>query len=186
LSEYLKGDFDGAISDATHAIQLDPKDGHAYGTRGWARYGKGDLAGALEDCKKAVELFSKDPVSSAYDQGMVDFINGENQKAIDSWQSAIQRAASLKRELQPWIEKAKAREGASHSEGQSAPEQPADGQKRASGFTPTENASTDVELITEGKQRDPAWLEQSKMTPLNLKTNGDPTTTGNPPGQSKP
>jgi hypothetical protein len=65
--------------------------------------------------------------STPVSQQWIDFINGKNQKAIDSWQSAIQHDASLKRELQPWIEKAKARGGASRSEGQSVPEQPADG-----------------------------------------------------------
>jgi hypothetical protein len=45
----MKKDFASGITDATHAIQLDSKNGLAYGTRGWARYGKGDAAGALED-----------------------------------------------------------------------------------------------------------------------------------------
>ena len=102
-SEFLKNDYDNAIRDATHAIQLGSKNRYAYGTRGWARYGKSDNAGALEDLKKAIELSGV----NSLDQGMIDFINSDYQKAVDSWQKAIQHDASLGRELQPWIEKAK-------------------------------------------------------------------------------
>jgi tetratricopeptide (TPR) repeat protein len=105
----LKNDFDPAISDATRAIQLDSKYGFSYGTRGWSRYGKGDLAGALEDCAKAVELEGVNSLDAAGDQGMIDFINNDYKRAVDSWQRAAQADASVQREIQPWIEKAKAK-----------------------------------------------------------------------------
>jgi tetratricopeptide (TPR) repeat protein len=108
----LKRDFDSAISDATRAISLESKTGYFYGTRGWSRYGKGDVAGALEDCKKAVELESVNSLDAAGDQGMIYFMTGEYKKAVGSWQRAIQHDASAERELQPWIEKAKAKQDA--------------------------------------------------------------------------
>lgn len=45
-------EFDLAIDDATKAIELNPKNQGAYGTRGWARFQKGDTQGAPADLKK--------------------------------------------------------------------------------------------------------------------------------------
>ena len=108
-AEFQKNDFNTAIADATHSIQLDSTNGYAYGTRGWARYGKGDVAGAVEDCKKAIEL-SRPNSSEVYcDQGLLNFINDDYEKAIASWEKAIVQDAALKQELQPWLDKAKAK-----------------------------------------------------------------------------
>ena len=108
-AKFQKNDFDAAIADAVEAIRLNPTNGYAYGTRGWARFGKGDTSGAVEDCRKAIELYGTNSVAIAYDQGMLDFINGDFQKAVTSWEKVIQSDVTLKRELQPWIEKAKAK-----------------------------------------------------------------------------
>ena len=109
-SECLNNDFTGAIKDATHAIELNPKYGYAYGTRGWASYGNGDLVGAVEDCKKAVNLLGADSLIANVDQGMIYFINGEYQLAINCWQKYLAKDPFMQPELQPWIEKAKARQ----------------------------------------------------------------------------
>jgi tetratricopeptide (TPR) repeat protein/membrane protease YdiL (CAAX protease family) len=108
-AEFLEGDFDSSITDATRSIQLDPNVGYAYGTRGWARYAQGDISGATEDCKKAIELFQQGSAPDFYDQGLLDFIAGNYEKAISVWQKAIQKDITLKSELQPWIEKAQAK-----------------------------------------------------------------------------
>lgn len=105
-AEFQKNDFDAAIADATHSIQLNSTNGYAYGTRGWARYGKGDVVGAVEDCKKAIELSEPNSSEFYHDQGLLDFINGDYEKAIASWEKVIAQDAALKQELQPWIEKA--------------------------------------------------------------------------------
>ena len=47
-------------------------------------------------------------LGAAGDQGMIDFINGDYEKAVTSWEKVIQTDATAKREIQPWIEKAKA------------------------------------------------------------------------------
>ncbi|HEX7618134.1 MAG TPA: hypothetical protein VF480_05370, partial [Verrucomicrobiae bacterium] len=62
----------------------------------------------------------------------------------------------------------------------------AQGDNKAKNSVTILGLSLSEEQIAEGKHRAQAWLQQLRMTPLNLKTNGDPTTTGNPPGQSKP
>jgi uncharacterized HAD superfamily protein len=45
----------------------------------------------------------------AYDEGLIDFINGDYEKAAASWEKVVQYDVTLKHELQPWIEKAKAK-----------------------------------------------------------------------------
>ena len=44
-----KQDFDGAIADATRAIEIDPKLVEGYVLRGAAKSDKGDLDGAISD-----------------------------------------------------------------------------------------------------------------------------------------
>jgi len=48
--------------------------------------------------------------TAAFDQGMVYFINGNYHKAVDSWQKSIHHDAAGQRDLEAWIEKAKAQQ----------------------------------------------------------------------------
>jgi hypothetical protein len=63
----------------------------------------------MEDCKKAVVFLGTNSFAVAYDEGLIDFINGDYEKATASWEKVVQHDVTLKRELQPWIEKAKAK-----------------------------------------------------------------------------
>jgi tetratricopeptide (TPR) repeat protein/membrane associated rhomboid family serine protease len=110
VAKQAKGDLDGAIADCTKAIQLNSTFGYAYGSRGWARYGKGEITPALEDFKKAVELQDRKSSAASEDQGMIDFINGDYGKAVASWEAAVQKDGLTMRKLQPWIEKAEAKQ----------------------------------------------------------------------------
>lgn len=105
-TEFLQHNNDAAIADATQSIQLSPTNCYAYGTRGWARYGNGDVSGAVEDCKKAINLSMPNSLEAYSDQGMLDFINGDYEKAIAAWEKVVVQDASLKQEFQPWIENA--------------------------------------------------------------------------------
>jgi tetratricopeptide (TPR) repeat protein len=107
-ARFLKNDLAGAIADATRAIQLDPGSGRAYGTRGWARYCSGDTPGALEDCGKAINLFKSESTALFLDRGMLDFISGDYDRALVSWEKAIQQDAAVQRELQVWMQRARA------------------------------------------------------------------------------
>ena len=49
-------DYNGAVSDYTKAIELNPNDAEAYSNRGEAKNLLGDLNGACADWKKAAEL----------------------------------------------------------------------------------------------------------------------------------
>ena len=55
-----EGDYYGAISDYTKAIEINPKKFMAYGNRGIAKEKIGDLKGACFDWKKASSLGDKD------------------------------------------------------------------------------------------------------------------------------
>lgn len=105
-SEFQQNNFDAAIADATHSIQLNSTNGKAYGTLGWACYGKGDTVSAIEHCRKAIDLSGPNSLEADYDQGLLNFINGDYAKAIDNWSKIIVQYPSLKREIQPWIENA--------------------------------------------------------------------------------
>jgi tetratricopeptide (TPR) repeat protein len=110
-AECLKGDYDSSIADSTHAIQLDPNLNYGYGTRAWARYEKGDVSGAVEDGKTATRLEEKDSAAFSYDQGLLDFISKDYQKAVTDWQTTTGQEPDVQREIQPWIEKAQENAG---------------------------------------------------------------------------
>ena len=103
--------MDSAINDTSRAIQLDLNFGYAYGTRGWARQAKGDINGALDDLKTAIALCGESSVEGIEDHGLIEFLNGNNQNAINSWQNAIQKDPTTQKTLQPWIDKASQRAG---------------------------------------------------------------------------
>lgn len=105
--EFQKDDFESSIADATHSIQLDSNAGYGYGTRGWARYMIGDISDAVEDCKRATQLHERGSAPFYDDQGLLDFIAKDYTHAIADWQNAIEKQPDLKKDLQPWIEKAK-------------------------------------------------------------------------------
>ena len=55
-ARFGRGDLDGALADATHAAQLDPKDPQVYLGRAGILIEKRDYAGAIADCTKAIEI----------------------------------------------------------------------------------------------------------------------------------
>jgi Flp pilus assembly protein TadD len=54
--KYKQGDHNGAISDFTRAIEINPGYWKAYNSRGVVKWDKGDLDGALSDHTKSIEL----------------------------------------------------------------------------------------------------------------------------------
>ena len=54
----LQGNYLGAISDLTKAIELSPKFGDAYQVRGWNKSQIGDYVGAIKDYNRALQLDS--------------------------------------------------------------------------------------------------------------------------------
>ncbi len=62
IQKAQNGDLDGAISDFTRGIELDPKDSNAYFNRGIAKSRKGDLDAAISDFDRSIAI---DPMNSA-------------------------------------------------------------------------------------------------------------------------
>jgi len=105
--KYKKGDFAGAIADATRSIELKPTP-FAYGTRAWARNAKGDSGGAFDDLLKAKTL---DPSYSGQDldQGLAAFIRGDDARAVELWEKALAADATDSPAVTPLLTKARQR-----------------------------------------------------------------------------
>ncbi|MDP6321666.1 MAG: tetratricopeptide repeat protein, partial [Prochlorococcaceae cyanobacterium ETNP14_MAG_5] len=67
LKQRLK-DNQGAISDYSKAIEINPEDAYAYSNRGNAKYESGDQQGACADWRKASSLGDKDAAGWVRDQ----------------------------------------------------------------------------------------------------------------------
>jgi tetratricopeptide (TPR) repeat protein len=89
IAKYNRRDFDGAMADYNHAIQLDPQYAAAYNNRGNIKFAKGDLNGAMADYNHSVELDPKN--FRAYNnRGLVKFREGDFDGAIREYNRAIE------------------------------------------------------------------------------------------------
>jgi tetratricopeptide (TPR) repeat protein len=88
-ARHALGDLAGAIEDATHAIEVDPRCAAAYGTRGVVRDEQGDHKGALEDLTRVIELAPDkapgwaDRAATLLDLDEVDAAIADATRAID-------------------------------------------------------------------------------------------------------
>jgi lipoprotein NlpI len=83
-----KGDFNGAITDYSKAIELKPDDYDAYNNRGIAKLDKRDFDGAVADCTKAIDL--KPDLAIAYNnRGIAKTDKGDFDGAIADCTKAI-------------------------------------------------------------------------------------------------
>jgi tetratricopeptide (TPR) repeat protein len=82
-------DYDGAIADATKAIEVDAKCADAWFNRARAKAGKRDAAGAVEDYTRAIEMDPKLP--GAYvNRGIQKRALGDVDAAIADYSKAIE------------------------------------------------------------------------------------------------
>ena len=88
-AKYKKGDLDGAVTDYSRAIEIDPKYAEAYINRGVAKGKKGDLDGEIADYSRAIEI---DPeYAEAYsNRGLVKRIKGDLDGAVADYSRAIE------------------------------------------------------------------------------------------------
>jgi tetratricopeptide (TPR) repeat protein len=89
LARFEKGDLDGAISDYTTAIEIDPRYTHAYYNRGIARRAKGDLDGAIADYNKYIEMEPRD-ADGYYKRGVAREAKGDLDGAIADYNKYIE------------------------------------------------------------------------------------------------
>jgi tetratricopeptide (TPR) repeat protein len=88
ITKGKEGDHQGAISDFTKAIEIDPKNTDAYNNRGNARYALGDKPGAIADYSKAIEINPK--YAAAYNnRGNARYALGDKPGAIADYNRAI-------------------------------------------------------------------------------------------------
>ncbi|MYA68721.1 tetratricopeptide repeat protein [Candidatus Poribacteria bacterium] len=86
---WQKGDFDGAITDYTRAIELDPEYAEAYNYRGFAHLNNGDIDKAIADYVKATDIDQE--LTEAYkDRATAYLANSDFDKAIADYTKAIQ------------------------------------------------------------------------------------------------
>jgi tetratricopeptide (TPR) repeat protein len=84
-----KGDLDGALTDLTKAIELEPNDGYDYMIRGLFKKEKGDLDGAMADYNKAIEL--EPDFSGAYNnRGVLKKNKSDLDGALADYNKAIE------------------------------------------------------------------------------------------------
>ncbi|MDQ2920246.1 MAG: tetratricopeptide repeat protein, partial [Acidobacteriota bacterium] len=99
LARFRKGDPDGAISDYTKAIELDPRYAQAYGNRGLVRESKGDLDGAISDYTKAIEMDPRHALANYNRRGVARYSKGDPEGAISDYTKAIELDP---RDVQPY------------------------------------------------------------------------------------
>jgi len=92
MAKDKKGDFDGAIADYTHAIELDPTFTGAYYNRGLAKKHKGDLDGAIADYDHVIQSNPNNPkYARAYcDRGVAKRKKGDLDGAINDYNRTIE------------------------------------------------------------------------------------------------
>jgi len=94
LARFVKDDFDGAISDFNHALEISPALGQAYLNRGAAKRAKGDLDGSLLDISRAIKL---DPRSAEGLTNRAEVLQ-ELRRSAEAM-TDVNRAISLKPDL---------------------------------------------------------------------------------------
>jgi lipoprotein NlpI len=83
-----RGDLDGAITDYTRAIDLNPKYANAYHNRGRVKHAKGDLDGALADFTSALALAPKHALAY-YNRGNAKYAKGALDGALADYSRAL-------------------------------------------------------------------------------------------------
>ncbi|MDR9896184.1 tetratricopeptide repeat protein [Aetokthonos hydrillicola Thurmond2011] len=87
-SKYDKGDFQGAITDYSSAIRLNPKYANAYNNRGLAHAQLGEKQDAINDYNQALQI-NPNLVLAYYNRGAVRAQLGDKQKAIEDYNQAL-------------------------------------------------------------------------------------------------
>ena len=87
VDKYEQGDYQGAITDFTKVIEIDPQSADAYHNRGTAKDDLEDYQGAIADYNKAIEINPQ--FASAYSiRGMSKYLLGDLKGACDDARKA--------------------------------------------------------------------------------------------------
>ena len=83
-----KGDFYGAISDYTKAIEINPNDDDAFYNRGNSKNEIKDYYGSIYDYTKAIEIDSSQP-DVFFNRGLSKKYVGDDKGACSDWRKAL-------------------------------------------------------------------------------------------------
>tara|TARA_B000000565_G_scaffold229897_1_gene187889 strand:+ start:231 stop:704 length:474 start_codon:yes stop_codon:yes gene_type:complete len=96
-----KGDYYGAISDFTKALEINSSDANAYYNRGWNKHKIKDYYGAISDYTKAIEI---KPAADAYvNRAFSKEKIGDLKGACSDWREAFNLGYQ---EAALWLEEA--------------------------------------------------------------------------------
>lgn len=104
---YLKGELDDALADLAKAAAL-KENAYVYSARAWVRFAKGDQDGAIADVAKA-KTFDRAYTGVAIDGALVDYIRGDNVKAVAAWENALAHDADEQSIVAPLLATARQR-----------------------------------------------------------------------------
>jgi Flp pilus assembly protein TadD len=82
-------DYNGAISDFSTVIDLEPNYSGAYTNRGLSKININDFSGALDDLNKVIEIDPKEPTAYV-NRGAFKFEKGDFDGACNDWTIAGQ------------------------------------------------------------------------------------------------
>ena len=88
--KYDAGDYYGAISDYSRAIEITPRDADAYYNRGNAKGALEDYYGAIADLNKAIEINPR-YINAYYNRGTSKEKLGDIKGACADWREAYYR-----------------------------------------------------------------------------------------------
>ena len=108
-ARHKAGETVASLQDLDKSLALAPDYADALGTRGWIRVAAGDKEGGVKDLQRAVELEPFARVTPYY-SGLLRFLENRFEEAVEAWEQASWSEPAWKRELEPWLRKA--REGA--------------------------------------------------------------------------
>jgi len=86
--KYRQADYDGAIAEATKAIELDPAFAETYTYRGIVHYVKKEYADAMVDFERSIEIDPKYSEAYFY-RGTLRYLKKDSDGAIADWTKAI-------------------------------------------------------------------------------------------------
>ena len=89
VDKYEQGDFQGAITDFSKAIEINPQDASAFLNRGVAKTKLGDYPGSIADFTKALEI-NPQYANALHNRGAAKAALGDYQGAIADYNKAIE------------------------------------------------------------------------------------------------
>jgi len=93
--EFKPDDFQPALADLDHAIEIDPNYAEAYSSRGIIKEAQNDFAGALIDLTRGIELDPHHSEQAYSDRGFINELQGNFEAALADYTKAVDLHSTL-------------------------------------------------------------------------------------------